>query len=234
MLFPTGIFVRAQNSIPDQKLCLTFDDGPGEHTADISEYLRDEGISATFFLIGSFVQARPGDVEQLLKDGHSVGNHTQNHINLRDRDEETVAKEIQDAHRALLPFLRKQNRPHFFRAPYGAWKAFPNLNECLCDGEKLGEIYQGPVHWDFNGDDWCHWSNAQSSDDDGALKAAVAQYAAAHSGIVLMHDNNYECELARKNQTYRMIRQLIPIWKSRGCTFISLEEISRSQRLNAR
>ena len=232
MLFSTGIAVRVQN--PNQELCLTFDDGPGEHTADISKYLRDQGISATFFLIGSFAQARPSVVEQLLKDGHCIGNHTQNHPDLRQLDEEAVAKEIQDAHGALRPFLKKQGaRPIFFRAPYGGWKTFPNLNEYWCDGEKLGEIYQGPVHWDFDGADWWHWQNAESGDDDVALKAAVAHHASADGGIVLMHDNNYESDLASKNQTYRMIRQLIPIWKSRGCTFISLQEISRSQRLNA-
>jgi peptidoglycan/xylan/chitin deacetylase (PgdA/CDA1 family) len=235
MLFPTGLCARNSDSPPDQALCLTFDDGPGEHTADISAYLREEGISATFFLIGGLVQVRPGVVEQLLDDGHSIGNHTQNHPDLAKLDESDVAQEIREAHGALIPFLKRQRqRPHFFRAPSGSWKYPPKINECLCHGERLGEIYQGPVHWDYSGDDWLHWQRAESGEDDRALNAAVASYAPADGGIVLMHDNNHESDLANKNQTYRMIRQLIPMWKSRGCTFMPLEEINKSRRLRER
>jgi peptidoglycan/xylan/chitin deacetylase (PgdA/CDA1 family) len=64
----------------DQTVYLTFDDGPiPEVTPWVLELLREEDIRATFFCVGENVMKHPEVYQQILSDGHSVGNHTYNH-----------------------------------------------------------------------------------------------------------------------------------------------------------
>jgi peptidoglycan-N-acetylglucosamine deacetylase len=59
---------------------LTFDDGPvPEITPWVLKVLQEEDIRATFFCVGENVMKYPEVYQQILKDGHSVGNHTYNH-----------------------------------------------------------------------------------------------------------------------------------------------------------
>ena len=60
---------------------LTFDDGPiPEATPFILQTLRDYQVKATFFMVGDNVRKHPELYEQIVADGHQVGNHTHNHI----------------------------------------------------------------------------------------------------------------------------------------------------------
>lgn len=64
----------------DRVIYLTFDDGPiPEVTPWVLELLRKEDIKATFFCVGENVVTYPEVYQQILNDGHSVGNHTYNH-----------------------------------------------------------------------------------------------------------------------------------------------------------
>lgn len=60
---------------------LTFDDGP---IPDVTEFvlktLGEHDIKATFFCIGDNIQKHPEIFQQLLDEGHAVGNHTFNHL----------------------------------------------------------------------------------------------------------------------------------------------------------
>lgn len=64
----------------DKVVYLTFDDGPiPEVTPWVLELLEKEDIKATFFCVGENVRKYPEVYNQILKGGHSVGNHTFNH-----------------------------------------------------------------------------------------------------------------------------------------------------------
>ena len=61
---------------------LTFDDGPTkEYTLWILEELEKYNAKATFFCIGKNVERNSDEFESIVNKGHSVGNHTYNHIN---------------------------------------------------------------------------------------------------------------------------------------------------------
>jgi peptidoglycan-N-acetylglucosamine deacetylase len=228
------MFVQTGSKIPDGQLCLTFDDGPGPHTAEISSFLRDQEISATFFLIGKLIAANRSVVQQLIKDGHEIGNHTHTHRKLTDHPF-PVEWEIKTAHQEIRPFVADSQKPLFFRPPYGCWPTIPNLNDAMTpQGERLGNLYSGPISWDFDQADWSSWENAKGADDADALATAVARYSGAQRGVVLMHDHNFEPYIAAKNQTFRMIKQLIPRWRAQGCTFISLRDAHGAGYLDIR
>ena len=60
---------------------LTFDDGPvPKITPWVLDTLDHYGVKATFFLVGDNVRRHPELLEEILRRGHSVGNHTMNHL----------------------------------------------------------------------------------------------------------------------------------------------------------
>ncbi|MCB0685439.1 MAG: polysaccharide deacetylase family protein [Saprospiraceae bacterium] len=77
-LFPNFIW-----RIPttEKKLFLTFDDGPiPEVTPWVLKELSLRQAKATFFCVGENVERNPKIFQQLRKDGHTVANHTNNHL----------------------------------------------------------------------------------------------------------------------------------------------------------
>jgi len=65
-------------------ISLTFDDGPSEAgtTAAVLDTLKARGLSATFYVVGANVAANPGLVARMAAEGHTIGNHTLNHLRL--------------------------------------------------------------------------------------------------------------------------------------------------------
>lgn len=65
----------------DHSVYLTFDDGPiPESTPYLLKILREFDVKATFFVVGDNVRKYPELYQQILNDGHRIGNHTFNHI----------------------------------------------------------------------------------------------------------------------------------------------------------
>ncbi|MDE6715873.1 MAG: polysaccharide deacetylase family protein [Muribaculaceae bacterium] len=80
MLFPEGIW-RIVNRKRPKTVYLTFDDGPiPEVTPWVLDLLDRYGIKATFFCVGENVARYPELFAEIRKRGHSVGNHTYNHM----------------------------------------------------------------------------------------------------------------------------------------------------------
>src|SRR6476620_566313 len=78
------IFPKFVWEIPNQDnhIYLTFDDGP---TPEITEWvlaqLKKYGAKAVFFCIGNNIKDNPGIFQKIIDSGHSIGNHTYNHVN---------------------------------------------------------------------------------------------------------------------------------------------------------
>ena len=58
---------------------LTFDDGPSSVTPTILDILKQENIKATFFVLGSRVDAMPDMVKRIYDEGHYIANHGYSH-----------------------------------------------------------------------------------------------------------------------------------------------------------
>lgn len=82
---PPGIVRRLFPSVvwdfPERpEVFLTFDDGPtSQITPWVLEQLRPYGFKATFFCLGKNVEQHPAIFQQILDEGHAVGNHTYSH-----------------------------------------------------------------------------------------------------------------------------------------------------------
>lgn len=95
---------------------LTFDDGPDpEATPFVLDLLRQHGIKATFFCLGSQVEQYPGIYRRIREEGHAIGNHSHTHPNgWKTPNEEYV----EDIRRAAF-FIDSS----LFRPPYGRIRA---------------------------------------------------------------------------------------------------------------
>ncbi|MRI00816.1 polysaccharide deacetylase family protein [Kriegella sp. EG-1] len=74
--------LSSNKNIQENNVSLTFDDGPNaEFTPQILDLLEKHNAKATFFLIGKYAEKHPTIVQDILKKGHSIGNHTYSHTN---------------------------------------------------------------------------------------------------------------------------------------------------------
>lgn len=81
MLFPGALFRLPRSPKGERRVWLTFDDGPiPEVTPWVLDVLDRYGLKATFFMVGQNVERHPELLEEVLRRGHTVGNHTLHHI----------------------------------------------------------------------------------------------------------------------------------------------------------
>ena len=108
---PTSYVIRRVGQVP-KKLALTFDDGPDpEWTPQILDILKDKHVPATFFVIGSNMEAHPGLVQRILAEGHEVGNHTYTHPNLADTPLAAVRLELNATQRLFEALTGRSHAP---------------------------------------------------------------------------------------------------------------------------
>ena len=108
-LYPQALWRKDADK---KTIYLTFDDGPVPGiTPWVLDALKDFGIKATFFSVGDNVRKHPQIHRQTLDGGHTVGNHTFNHIPGSRWDYETFIDNV-DAADAYI------NSP-LFRPPHG-------------------------------------------------------------------------------------------------------------------
>lgn len=108
-LYPNALWRMDKN---DHSVYLTFDDGPiPESTPFILETLRRYNAKATFFMVGENVLRYHDLYNQIVAEGHQVGNHTFNHIGSFKHWTLTYALNIQQANDLI--------KSHLFRPPHG-------------------------------------------------------------------------------------------------------------------
>lgn len=97
---------------------LTFDEGyEAGYTPQILETLKQNNVPATFFLTAHFLNSKPELVEQMIKEGHMIGNHTVNHKSMPDLTDEKIQSEIMDFHKAMYEKLGYEMK--YIRPPMG-------------------------------------------------------------------------------------------------------------------
>ena len=71
------------NETEEKVIYLTFDAGfENGNTAPILDALKKHNAKATFFLVGNYIRTSPDLVKRMIAEGHTVGNHTENHPNM--------------------------------------------------------------------------------------------------------------------------------------------------------
>jgi peptidoglycan/xylan/chitin deacetylase (PgdA/CDA1 family) len=217
------------NALEKGVLSLTFDDGPGPQTEEVARFLHENGIQATFFVLGKHAEAQPAVLERLVALGHLVGNHLFGHSWLDQISPSETLSQIERTHQLISRV--QPNGPFLFRPPWGKWN-FWNSTESLpvfLNNQAALHNYVGPISWDIDGRDYWYWPNERT------VAECAAEYEQKienkpHGGIVLMHDNQHDGDNA-KYKPLELVTTLVPRLIERGFTFIRTDEIDaiRSQ-----
>ena len=99
---------------------LTFDDGPiPEVTPKVLAILEQYGVKATFFMVGENIDKHPEVFEQVVKAGHSIGNHTYNHVKGWKVSTEEYIANVRKWEEAVSHTPYTIHHTPLFRPPYG-------------------------------------------------------------------------------------------------------------------
>jgi peptidoglycan-N-acetylglucosamine deacetylase len=204
--FPPGVVARTTNS---QAVALTFDDGPGEKTLAILALLRQYGVKATFCLIGVHVRDHPELVRAIVRDGHTLCNHTWHHdMLLGTRPVATIRSDLQrtsdEIHKAVpgVPIA-------YFRHPGGKWTP-----AALAVAQEMGMTSLG---WSVDPSDWNITAYPPGPVLTGHVIHNVKQNVRPGS-IVLSHDAGGE-----RRSTVEAYRVLLPyLLNERHLTLVRL------------
>ncbi len=99
----------------EKVIYLTFDDGPIPDVTDFAlKTLKAFDAKATFFCIGDNIYKHPEIFESIKNEGHSIGNHTFNHLKGWATPDEIYLKNFQKCQELTKTYL--------FRPPYGRIK----------------------------------------------------------------------------------------------------------------
>lgn len=97
---------------------LTLDDGPHpEHTPRVLDRLAEANVRATFFVIGREAEKHPEIVHRMIAEGHSIGDHTWSHQDIRTLPKTQFLDELRRSSELLSSITGSPIR--LFRPPYG-------------------------------------------------------------------------------------------------------------------
>lgn len=86
----------------ERLVALTFDDGPkAGMTEKLLDVLKEKGVKATFFMIGSQAEECPELVKRVAAEGHQIGIHTYSHVDLSCLTQEEQKEEIEKSIAAI-------------------------------------------------------------------------------------------------------------------------------------
>ncbi len=185
----------------DNKIALTIDAAWGDDkTSFILDELDRQGIKATFFLCGVWVDAYPEHVKEIVERGHELGNHTQTHPHMNKLSADGIAEELKtlDDHVETITGRRSV----LFRAPFGEYNDL-----VVTSARALG--YE-PIQWSVDTQDWKKGRSAQTILD--------TVFSKLQSGaIILCHNNGYTIE--------EYLPVLIARAKELGYEFVTVGEL---------
>lgn len=187
---------------------LTFDCGyENGNTSAILDTLREEHISATFFVVEHYLDSAPELVLKMAEDGHTVANHTATHP---DASKLTTVDALQAQ---LAPVEEKyqaltgRELSRFYRPPQGKF-SFQNL-ECA---KQLG--YK-TIFWSLA---YVDWNVGNQPDPTEALRKLNSRI---HPGaIILLHNTS--------KTNAEILPTLISNWKEMGYSFGTLSDLTES------
>lgn len=210
------------SELPPKVLCLTYDDGPGKYTQQIADFLYEQNIQATFFVVGKYAQHHLDTLQKVAVLGHLIANHTYEHPDMPYYL--SIGGDVQNQILRTDAIIRNfiDQDTIYFRSPYGKWSSevANELNLHL-----LATInHIGPIHWDIGGIDCYYWKIGHTVED--AVKKYREDIAEKGRGIIVMHDDIADMDYLRDhNKTFELTRQLIPLLKNEGYRFIRLDQI---------
>lgn len=180
-----------------KKIALTFDDGPNpDYTGMLLDGLKERGIKASFFVLGSEVELYPQLVRRASEEGHLIGVHAYRHVNLRQLSDAEAVEQVDRTNGAI--YRATGQYASYIRPPYGCWK------------EDLDyEVQMVEVLWDIDPRDWATTSS------DLVVQRVLSEV--EENSIILLHDAS--------RSSVQAAFTIIDTLQKQGYTFVTVEEL---------
>ncbi len=188
----------------EKVIYLTFDAGyENGNTEPILDALKKHNVTATFFVVGHYLESAPELVKRMVADGHFVGNHTYHHLDMSSiSSKESFEKEMKDVEDKFQEITGTQ-LTRFYRPPQGKYNT-KNL-------EMAKEMGYHTFFWSLAYVDW--YQDKQPSKEE-AFKKLLGRI---HPGaIVLLHSTS--------KTNGEILDELLTKWEEMGYTFRTLED----------
>ena len=156
----------------DNLVSLTFDAAwSADDTDDIIQLLDRYDVKATFFCVGTWVEANPDAVKKLHDAGHEIMNHSDKHPHITGISEAKFIEDTLACNERIKAITGIE--PTLYRGPYGEYD-----NETVAAIEKLGMYH---IQWSADTVDW-------KPENDSKKQIENVMKRLESGGIILMHN----------------------------------------------
>ena len=185
-----------------KQIALTFDGAWGnEDTATLLEILDRQGVTATFFFTGGWIEKYPEDVKTILAKGHEVGNHSENHKQMSQLSKEECKQEIQKVHDKFKELTGQDMT--VFRPPFG------DYDDTVI--QAANELGYHVIQWDVDSLDWKDYGV------DSIIHTVTNHKHLGNGSIILMHNG--------AKYTKDALEQMIINLKEQGYEFVTVSQL---------
>lgn len=195
----------------EKVIYLTFDAGyENGNTASILDTLKKHNVSATFFVVGTYIESEPELIKRMAEEGHTVGNHTWHHPDMSQISSmDAFKKELVDVEDAYLD-VTGEEMTKFYRPPQGKFSE-SNL-------KMAQELGYHTFFWSLAYVDW--YDDSQPTKDEAFEKLLSRIHPGA---IVLLHSTS--------DTNAQILDELIQRWEDMGYTIQPLSELVQAAEL---
>lgn len=180
-----------------KKIAITFDDGPNaDYTQTLLAGLKERNVKATFFLLGKEVARYPEIVREIHDDGHLIGTHSYEHVNLSNLSDQAAIEQVNKTNTAIFDITGEY--PEYIRPPFGCWKCNLDYETTMIE-----------VLWDVDPLDW------KTSNSDVIAKRVTSKV--QENDIILLHDAS--------ESSVKAALKIIDELQEQGYRFVTVDEI---------
>jgi len=188
---------------------LTFDDGPGPSTSALLDVLADEGVKATFFVLGRQAREYPDVIARMHREGHQIASHGYDHGILIFRGVRHVAAQLRATEAAVHAAAGPDVLTPLFRAPHG---------------------FRGPATWAAAhrcGYQMASWTTGVFDTAEPGIPAIVERSARAlvPGAVILLHDADGWDPARARPQTVGAIPGICAAARERGVELVRMDEL---------
>lgn len=188
----------------DNKISLTFDDGPNPYwTVKVLDLLDKHNIKATFFVLGKWAEKNKEIVKEIKKRGHLMGNHSYSHS----KDDIFYPNEFAKAESIISEIIGEPTK--FIRPPY--LKDFCGKYEPVLNGRV--EVIYGKLLNDWHESVENIYNLAERNIEGG--------------DIIILHDGseNFDELESRPKNMFESLPKIIDLLKEKGLDFVTLDKM---------
>ncbi len=208
--------IQKKKALSTNTIFLTFDDGPGNRlTPQILAILKENGIKATFFLLGRNISGREHLVQSSIKDGHMIASHSYSHLHAWKVLPWKLIHDIKKGWSAVSAAVISVtvNAKHVYRPPCGKLNLFSLLYLWICNVPI--------IFWTVDCLDT--WPESKRN-----INYAAQKIEAEGGGIVLFHDFDRATD-SLDSYVLASLNAVIQTGKELGYNFSTIDKLYKKR-----